>query len=460
MKSRNLAFVACFFGSLVSLTLPSRAEDWTRFRGTDGNGVSPKPAPVKWSPDNNLAWQVELPGAGASCPIIVGDKVFVTCYSGYGLDRREPGKVEDLKRHLVCIDRANGKTLWERSVDGVTPEDAYTGMGVPEHGYASHTPVSDGKSVFAFFGKSGVHAFDLSGKPLWNTDVGNKSDNRRWGSSSSPILFENLVIVPSIAESSALIALDKESGKEVWRQETESLSGSWSTPLIVDLDDDRSDLVIGVAGEVWGLNPRNGKLRWYYPVPGNSFYTSVSANDGVVYGSVGGRGGGGSFAVRGGGKKDVAESQEVWKGNDQSSYATPVIHDGKMFIVSGGIATAIDAKDGKRIKRTRLEASKSDGEIGGQSDGEETDAEPSRGRRRGGSGGDYSSPVVADGKLYYLKRNGEAYVLTTDGEFKQLAVNRVTEDEEEFSATPAISDGQIFIRSNRKLYCVQDEGKK
>ena len=112
-------------------------------------------------------------------------------------------------------------------------------MGVPEHGYASHTPVTDGKAVYAFLGKSGVYAFDLDGKKLWNVSVGTDSDDRRWGSASSPVLYKNLLIVPAIAESGALIAFDKKSGKEIWKQETDALRGSWSTPLIVKVDGEK-----------------------------------------------------------------------------------------------------------------------------------------------------------------------------------------------------------------------------
>ncbi len=435
----SIVFVGC-------LALSLQAEDWMRFRGTDGSGVCAKAAPTKWSPKENLKWSTELPGAGVSCPIVVGDKVFLTCYSGYGLDRRAPGELKDLKRHVVCVDRDGGKRIWEKTIDAVLPEDTYTGMGVPEHGYASHTPVTDGKSIFVFLGKCGVYAYDLAGKQLWHTNVGTESDERRWGSASSPIVHQDLVIVPAIAESGAIVALNKKTGEEVWRQTAEGFRGSWSTPLMVKVNDRRSDLVMGVPYEVWGLNPTNGKLRWFLPIEGRSFYTSVSADNGVAYGSIGGRDGGCSFAVKAGGKGDVTETHEIWKGGDQSSYATPVIYKDRMFIASRGVATVIDAKTGDRIKRVRLDEKSQS--SGGQN-----------GSRRGFRG-DYSSPVVADGKLYYIKRNGNMFVLSADEDLETIAVNRVTDASEEFSATPAISNGQIFIRSNKRLYCVEAEQDK
>ena len=358
--------------------------------------------------------------------------------------------MKELKRHVVCVDRKKGSILWEKKIESKTTEDRYSGMGVPEHGYASHTPVTDGKAIYVFLGKSGVHAFDLEGKELWNAEVGTGSDDRRWGSASSPILFEDLVIVPAIAESGSLVALDKKTGKTVWKQEADGLRNSWSTPLIVKVDDKRSDLVIGVPYEVWGLNLRSGKLRWYFPIEGSSFYTSVSAKAGVVYGSIGGRGGGCSFAVKAGGKGDVTESHKVWLTGDQSSYATPVVHDDQMFIASRGIATLINAKNGERIARSRLENKATE-------KNEADSASSGRGRRRGGFGGDYASPVLANKKIYYIKRNGDMFVLSADEKLETLAVNRVSENSEEFSATPAIVDGQIFIRSNTHLYCVETE---
>ena len=236
--------------------------DWPRFRGPNGSGVAAddKPTPVKWSEKENLKWKVALPGAGVSCPIVVGERVYVTCYSGYGLDRGKPGDQKDLKRHLVCLDRETGKTLWDKTVDPVLPEDPYTGMGVPEHGYASHTPVSDGQRVYVFFGKSGAVAFDLEGKQLWQTSAGTESDPRGWGSASSPILFKNLLILTASSESEALVALDSETGKQVWRAEAAGLNGVWGTPVLVKVDDSRTDLVIGVPNEIWGLNPETGKL--------------------------------------------------------------------------------------------------------------------------------------------------------------------------------------------------------
>ncbi len=284
-------------------TLSTARADWTRFRGPNGSGVAADKdaTPTTWSDKENLKWKIALPGAGVSCPIVVGDKVFVTCYSGYGVNREDIGKEKDLKRHLVCIDRATGKTVWEKVVPSTAAEDPYQGMGVPQHGYASHTPTSDGKNVYVFFGKSGVLAFDMAGNQLWQASVGTKSDDREWGSSSSPILYEDLLIVPAGAESRMIVGLDKYTGKEVWKTDaTDTLGSVWGTPALAKVGEN-TELVIGAPSEIWGLNPKNGKLRWYCPYVDSDQFSSSVVVDGDTVFAVEGRGGG-SVAVKAGGK--------------------------------------------------------------------------------------------------------------------------------------------------------------
>jgi len=439
--------------------------DWTRFRGPNGTGISPDadPLPTTFGEKENLKWKVALPGAGVSCPIVVGDKVFVTCYSGYGIDRQNPGDLKNLKRHLVCFDRATGKTLWEKTVDAVLPEDEYTGMGVPEHGYASHTPVSDGKAVYVFFGKSGVFAWDLDGKELWNASVGTRSDDRAWGSSSSPIVYENVLVVPAGAETRAVVGMDKNTGKELWRSESEGLGNVWGTPAISKVDETRSDIVTGAPDEIWAINPATGKLKWYCTAMAtDQFNSSVVVADGMIY-AVEGRGGG-SIAVKAGGKGDVTSSNVAWSGKDSNRFSTPLVYDGRIYLISGGTAKCINAADGKEIFQARLQGGAAPEAGGGATGGGAPSGGapgPLPGGGRGGRGGfgggrgsDYSSPVLGDGKIFYATRGGDIHVLKAGDTFEKLATNRLTAESEDFSATPAISDGQIFIRSNKHLYCV------
>ena len=140
--------------------------------------------------------------AGASSPIVVGDRVFLTCYSGYAVSPDQPGNIADLTRHLLCVGLSDGKIVWDKSVPATQPEQSYEGF-IALHGYASSTPASDGQALFAFFGRSGVYAFRLSGEPLWHASVGDKT--HAWGSAASPLLCGDLVIVNASVESNSLV---------------------------------------------------------------------------------------------------------------------------------------------------------------------------------------------------------------------------------------------------------------
>lgn len=431
------------FSAVIAVVLccsTGQADDWARFRGPNGSGVATdsEGLPVRWSPSANVAWKTPLPGPGASSPIIVGNRAFVTCYSGYGLDQRNPGDIENLVRHIVCVDMKTGEKLWQRDVKAALPEDPYTGAGVPAHGYASHTPVSDGKHVFAFFGKSGVYAWDMDGNKLWHADVGKESDPTKWGSSSSPIVHDNTVIITAAAESQAVVGLDKQTGKELWRQEAEGLDGMWGTPSLVKVSDERTDLVMCVAKELWGLDPSSGKLRWYADATGAEHAYSSIVLDGKRVFAFTGRGGG-SIAIDAGGKGDISKSNTVWVGRDNASFASPVRYGSKLYNIARNVVTVVDAKTGERVQQMRLRgAMQTGGRFGSL---------------------DYPSPVIAGGRLFYLNGSGQMFVFALGDELRQIAVNRVTTEKEEFRGTPAISDGLMVLRSSKHLYCVADKGE-
>lgn len=413
------------------------AEDWPRFRGPLGNATASSASiPSNWSPAANLAWKTALPGPGASSPIIVDGKVFVTCYSGYGLSQENPGDIENLLRHVVCVELATGKKLWQKDVPVSLPEDPYSGIGVTAHGYASHTPVSDGKRVFAFFGKSGVHAFDLDGNKLWQAEAGKESDPTKWGSSSSPVVHENILIVTASAESQSIIGFDTETGNEVWRQEAKGLDGMWGTPSLVDAGD-HSELVMCVAGEMWGMNPQTGELLWYADAAGQQAYTSILQDGGRVFAFTGR--GGGSIAVETGGSGNVSESKTIWTGRETSSFASPVRHQSKLYVIARNIATVVDAETGKKVEQFRLNGAM---ETGG----------------RFGSL-DYPSPIVAGDRMFYMNGSGQMFVFELGENTKQIALNRFTEEKEVFWGSPAVSDSKLVVRSQKYLYCVADKGQ-
>lgn len=421
---------ACWLvlSSLLSLAI---AEDWPQFRGPSGTATSRTSQPPRtWSDSENLRWKCELPGAGSSSPIVVGDRVFVTCYSGYGLPDGEAGDLRNLQRHLVCVNRVDGKVLWSQHVAGELPEDAYQGF-LTEHGYASNTPVCDGQRVYCFFGKSGVVAFDLQGQQVWKVDVGKESSNRRWGSAASLVVWRDRVIVNASEESQSILALDKSTGKTLWKAEGSALDLAYGTPTVVEMAPDRTDILVAAPGELWGLNAETGRLRWYveHTLEGN-ICPSVLVVDQTAY-VFGGFRSSGSLAVRLGGQGNVTSTHLLWSTRNSSYVATPVYADGHLYWISDqGQAFCVSAQTGEVVYRERI----ADLESGGRPV--------------------YASPILADGMLYVVTRRSGTLVLPAKPQYEILARNRFESDTSEFNSTPALSDGDLFVRSNRFLYCV------
>ncbi|MFT4560195.1 MAG: outer membrane protein assembly factor BamB [Planctomycetaceae bacterium] len=387
--------------AVLSLTAVSvNAGDWPRFRGPNGDGISTEgPIPTKWDLKSNLKWKSNLPGKGSSSPIVLGDRVFVTCYSGYG--EAAGGDDANLARQLVCVDRTSGKITWTKTVKNAANEDRYQGF-ITEHGYASGTPVTDGKHVYAFFGKSGVYAYDLEGNEIWNVRVGTSSSNRHWGSAASLIVHGDSVIVNASEESRSIIALDRKTGKEIWKTEADLLELAYGTPKLIK-SDDRELLVLAVPQEVWALNPDNGKLAWYCEtkLPGN-ISPSVNSTNGMIY-VTGGFPAGGSVAFKADGKGDIT-SNIAWTSRDSSYVATPVLHEGHLYWIDDkGVAFCTNAETGKTVYRERL--------VGG------------------GGRPVYASPVLCDGKLFVPSRWEGVFVLDANPEFKLLAQNKFEDDE-------------------------------
>ena len=404
-----------FGGALVAT-----ADDWPGFRGPDGFGTSTaRHLPLTWSSESNLAWKTELPGPGTSSPIVVGKKVFLTCYSGYAEDRKKPGDIKNLKRHLVCLDRDGGKILWKRDFQALQPEHR-CGQFLDLHGYASSTPVSDGKHVYSFFGKSGVFAHDLEGKQLWQKSVG--TGTHGWGSATSPLLYGELLIVNAGVESGALVALDRKKGEEAWR--TGKISESWSSPVLVKVGD-RTELVVSATKKILGFDPQTGKELWHADSFKWYVCPSVVAHEGVVYALQNST----CVAVRAGGQGDVTKTHTVWQKNLGSVVTSPVYHKGHLYFATG-TALCVSAADGSVVYRERLKPDP--GQI-------------------------YASPLVGAGKIYYVSRTRGTYVVEAGPKFKLLAHNKIEGDDSVCNASLAVSDSQLLLRSDRYLYCIGKE---
>lgn len=416
MYRTNLVFIIIFLFSNATL-----AEDWLEFLGTGGAAKSGDPVATTWNETENLAWKYDLPGAGSSSPIIVGQRIFVTCYSGSGTS---------LRRHIVCVDKRSGKQIWASEIAVDYREDNYDGY-ITEHGYASNTPVSDGEHLFVFLGKGGVHAFDLDGNKVWSVDVGKESSNRRWGSAASLVLFEDSVIVNAAEESQAIISLEKATGNERWRQQAGMLELAYGTPRLVSLGNDQHELVISVPEEIWSINPKTGKLKWYAETSMTGNVTpSVIVDKGTIF-SFGGYRSSGSLAVRAGGKGNVTDSHTVWSGRSSSYVATPLLHEGRLYWIDDrGIAYCVSATDGEVVYRERVQDLQSGRPV-------------------------YASPTLIGENIYVVTRRSGTIVYPPGDAFKPIAQNVIAGDETDFNASPAVSDGKIYLRSNRSLYCIE-----
>ncbi len=428
-RIRSLFFVvsAAFLALCVpalslaeSGTPAAKSADWSRFRGPDGLGISgAADLPLRWDQETSLAWKTALPGPGASSPITWGDRVFVTCYTGYFVPGETGGSLEKLKRHLIALRLDDGGILWDTAVPAKLPEESR----IRDHGFAANSAAADAERVYAFFGKSGVFAFDHEGKQLWQADVGSKTSG--WGTSASPVLHEDLVFINASVESESLVALDRRTGKEKWR--AGEIREAWNTPLVVTAASGRREVVVATQGSVLAFDPASGRPLWscktdigWYMVP------SAVAADGVIY-CLGGRSGTAALAIRAGGSGDVTETHRLWTSRKGSNVSSPVHLDGHIYWMHEnlGIAYCASAATGEIVYEERLQRA---GQV-------------------------YASALLAAGRLYYVNRSGQTFVLAAKPKFEQLAVNDLA-DRGLFNASPAVAGSRLLLRSDKYLYCV------
>ncbi|MEM9281559.1 MAG: PQQ-binding-like beta-propeller repeat protein [Verrucomicrobiota bacterium] len=409
---------------LVALSTFAMA-DWTQYRGPNGQGLSGETVPVEWSESKNLKWKLDLNGEGSSSPVISGGSVFVTTFQGSS---------PNVTRFLHRVDFETGKLIWSREIPVDYPEDAGRGF-ILEHGWASNTPVTDGKAVYGYFGKAGVYSFDFEGELLWKIRTGSLSSQKRWGSASSPILYNGLLIVPAGDELTAILALDTSDGSEKWRVENRAFSQTYGTPVLVEVDASRTDLVFAATGIWKGLDPTTGAERWSasYNLPGNMSNTT-HVGDGILTIS-GGFPRTARVALPIGGSGDLS-GEILYDTQKPATYMTaPVELDGVLYWISdSGIAFAAKPGEASPLWQERVP------DLVGA----------------GGRGKPfYASPILAGGKIYAVSRANGTFVIepSPDG-LKVLAQNRFASDETLFNATPAVSGGSILLRSQKALYCV------
>ena len=420
--SRSALMLFLFAGLFISSA--EGADDWLRFRGSDGSGATGATGlALSWGDGENVLWEAKLPGRGASSVILVGNRAFVACYSGYGLDKNEPGNQADLKLHVVCYDAGKGSKLWDQSVSSKAKVQDY-GRFVSLHGYASSTPASDGQAVYAYFGPNGLLAYDLEGKLLWRKTLGTKT--HVFGTANSPVLYENVVIVNAGVESGSLVGLDKKTGKVLW--EAAGMKSSWNTPSLVKAEGGRVELVVNTKGKLRAYDPKTGAELWSCSAINDYICPSVISHAGTIY-AIGGRSAT-AIAVRAGGKGEV---EPLWKTRAGSNVSSPVYFKDHLYWVSDkGIAHCLDAKSGKIVYQERLK----------------------------GTGRVYASVLLAEGRLYAISRDKGTWVLAAQPQFKQLAHNIFESDRSIFNGSPAILGSTLYLRSDEKIYCIGMTKKK
>ena len=436
-----------FFAGLVcclGVTLAALADP--AWRGAGGSGISKeKRLPLHWSTNQNVRWRVPLPDRGNSTPAVWGDRIFVT----QAIEKEN-------RRTVMCFDRRDGKLLWQNGLIPAAPEPP-----CQENPPCSPSPVVDGKRVVAWFGSCGPCCYDLNGRELWRRDLGPQF--HLWGYGSSPVLYRNLCILSfGPGDHSFIIGLDKTTGKTVWKfdlppippgtkyvdlggdpkyaerpdaAKLSDIAGSWATPLLVRASG-RDELVVALPLQLIALAPGTGKPLWSCRGPNIGAYSSAFFGDGIVGLAASGLRNT-ALAVRPGGQGDVTATHRLWLlslPNSLTFISSGVISQGRVYVVStAGFVQCLVLRTGQALWEERL--------IG-----------------TGARNGSWSCPVLAGDRLYVANQNADVFVLRAGPKFECLATNSI--GGEPMNASLAVSDGAIFIRTDRALWCIAEPGRK
>ena len=444
----NVGRTALGWFSLILASVTFGGENWPQFRGDGALGVSSnKNLPVKWSGTNNIQWQTDVAGRGWSSPVVWGNRIFLTTVVNHG-------KSEEIKRGLyfggnrpqppttqhewkiLCLDLSSGKVAWEKTVKKAVPETAIH----LKSSFASETPVTDGKHVYAYFGQVGLFCFTLDGKEVWSHKVPPVKTRYGWGTAASPVLHKDRIyIVNDNDDGSYLLALDKQSGNEIWRVKRDEKS-NWSTPYVWQ-NSQRTEIITPGTGKFRSYD-LDGKLLYEFGGGSSITIATPYSKFGLLYVSSGYIGDPKKplFAIRPGAKGDISLGKEetsnkyvVWCQKKVAPYNPTTLVYGDMIYVllDRGFLSCFDAKTGQEIY----------------------------GRQRLPGGRAFTtSPWAYDGKIFCLNEFGKTYVIKAGREFKLLHTNSFTE-EELCMATPAIAGNKLIIRTEHRLYCIKKGAK-
>lgn len=441
---------------LGSKHIDALADNWPQFRGASLNGVAESSHPIRWSTDENVAWVASFQGEGWSCPVVWENQVFLTEavpvrqsregadskpeeYRGGGGSRRDDLTKTTYRWQVISLDARTGSELWR--------ETAREGQPVmtrhSSNTYATETPITDGKRVYAYFGMMGVYCYDFSGQLIWKKDLGSYPMRAGWGTASSPTLFnDKLFLQVDNEQQSFLVALNAATGDEIWRVSRDEKS-QYSSPIIWQ-NSQRNELIIG--GMVYrSYDPDTGSLLWQLDMEkGRSSATPLAEGDrlyvGTEFRNRGGAddGGGFLFAIKPCGSGDLTlnpdetDSEFVqWKlARSGIQMSSPVNCQGHLYLLErrSGTVHCVDAATGEKIYQKRIP----------------------------GARAFWASPWVQDGKVFCVDTSGTTFVLAGGPKFELVGKNEV--DELTWS-TPAIANGSLFFRTATRLLCIRDAAK-
>ena len=393
---------------LVVMITSVHADNWPAWRGAQGNGISLETGlPIKFSAEHNVAWKTPLPGPGNSTPIVWDKQVFVTCAS-------QNGRV----RSLICLDRQRGHLRWRHDVAFPEVETAHR-----DNPYCSGSPTTDGSLVYASFDSAGVVACDFDGRVVWERKLGKLK--HVFGPSSTPVLFKNLLIIHrGPGEPTHIVALDKRTGETVWdtpeKGIDDKLYGSWSTPVFYQVDG-RDEFALSMPGELKGYDPLTGKELWKCAGLGPSNYPDTAVGAGVLIGVSGFQKS--MMAIRMGARGVIGEADRLWHvEKTQQRIGSGVVKGGFLYLSNApGIAECVEVSSGKTVWKERL------------------------------GGNLWGSVLCANERLYMANTEGTIFVIAAAPEFQMIATNEMGEH---IKAAIAPSDGQLFVRTYKHLYCV------
>lgn len=426
---------------LSALSLTAAVDDWPRWRGPRNDGVARGDVPTEFGEGKHVAWKLDIPGRGFSSPVMWGDRIFLTnavpiadapAPAAAGTDngpRRGAGggagTGKEYKFVVLAIDAKTGKVIWERVAKTATPHEGYHQM---YGSFASNSPVTDGKHVIAFFGSRGLYCYDLDGKLIWEKQFSPMHMRLQFGEGAAPTLHGNTLLLNFDQESgSFFVALDKNTGKEIWRKERDEVS-SWSQPYVVKVNG-REQVILSATARVRAYDLATGEVIWECKGLGaNVIPAPVVLDDKLVIVMSGFRDPN-LLAIKLGGKGDLTGTDAVvWTNQRGNSYTpSPVLHDGKLYMLTdNGMLSCLDAAIGKPYyAQQRL-------------------PKPYNFK---------ASPVAVNGKLYLAAENGDVIVVKLGETFEILATNSFSDHV--FIASPAVSGGSMYLRSDKSLFCIR-----